>query len=161
MFCGKFELDPESGLRFTGKLTNKVEELFHDATPDTCPTDPLLKQDHLRALALLALVDGSGGGSRRGRADMIVVIDEQTLRTGLHEHSIVDIVIYYLSIEPFRKLAYEAKLIPSVLNIDGVLLDLCRDVRFVTLKQRLSLRSMYSSCMGPDCTVPFGQCEIH
>ncbi|HEY4332247.1 MAG TPA: hypothetical protein VGM78_06750 [Ilumatobacteraceae bacterium] len=33
MVCGRFELDPETGLRFLGRLDNAVETLFHDKVP--------------------------------------------------------------------------------------------------------------------------------
>lgn len=45
------ELDPETGLAFLGRLKNQVEAMFHDRTPELCPTDPLAKQDFLRAHA--------------------------------------------------------------------------------------------------------------
>ena len=60
------QFDPESGLKLLGRLRNKVEELFHDKVPDTCPTDPSDKQDHLRALALISILDGNGTGTGTG-----------------------------------------------------------------------------------------------
>jgi hypothetical protein len=52
------QFDPESGMTLVGRLRNVVEDLFHDKIPDTCPTDAQDKQDHLRALAMVAIVDG-------------------------------------------------------------------------------------------------------
>ena len=59
------QLDPESGLTLLGRLRNVMEDLFHDKVPDTYPTDPLLKHDHLRALALIAIVNGTAGAGGR------------------------------------------------------------------------------------------------
>ena len=52
MWCLRGEFDPETGAILDKRLKDAVEALFHDATPDTCPTDLLAKQHHLRALAL-------------------------------------------------------------------------------------------------------------
>ncbi len=61
MWCLRGEFDPETGLILDGRLRAMVDTLFHDTVPETCPTDPVLKQQHLRALALVALSDGRGG----------------------------------------------------------------------------------------------------
>src|SRR5687768_16794047 len=85
------QFDPGSGLALQGRLRNTVERLFHDRTPDTCPTDPALKQDHLCALALLTLVNGEQPASPSANPDLIVVVDEQTLRHGISSTSTVDL----------------------------------------------------------------------
>ena len=54
MVCGRFEFDPESGMRLIRRLDKAVERLFRTALPDTCPTDER-KHGHLYALALLDL----------------------------------------------------------------------------------------------------------
>src|SRR4029079_2241286 len=43
-------LEPAHRAELSGKLHTRVETLFHDAVPDGCPTDPLERQAHLRAL---------------------------------------------------------------------------------------------------------------
>ena len=70
---GRF--DPVTGLKLATKLDHAIETLFAEATPETCPTDPILKQQHLRALALAQLVDGTAGGGRAGRPEFVAVID--------------------------------------------------------------------------------------
>ena len=54
MVCIHGEFDPEIGARLVAALQHQMERLFHDAVPDTCPTDDR-KQGHLRALALAHL----------------------------------------------------------------------------------------------------------
>ena len=61
MWCGRFELDPVAGLRVHGRLEAMMTELFADKVPDTCPSDPGAKQDHLRALALIAFTERGPG----------------------------------------------------------------------------------------------------
>jgi hypothetical protein len=119
-----------------------------------------LKQDHLRALALIALTDGKGAAS--GRAEMIVVIDEQTMRSGLHERSIVDHSAGVdVPVETLRRIACAADLYPAVLGTRGVTLDLGRSARLADANQRRALRTMYPTCMIDECAVPFDRCEPH
>jgi hypothetical protein len=56
---GKF--DPLSGVNLHGRLQAALASLFAERTPSTCPADPGAKQDHLRAVALLALTMGATG----------------------------------------------------------------------------------------------------
>jgi hypothetical protein len=154
------QLDPESGAKLVGRLTNIVEELFHDTAPDTCPDDPLQKQDHLRALALISLVDDPIRAG--GRPDLITVIGLDQLRTDLDHAGVVDLASGgQVPVETLRRLACDANIIPAVLDSNGVLLDMGSRVRLATNAQRLALRAMYDSCALDDCTVPFDRCQIH
>ncbi len=85
MVCGRFRLDPEAGGRLLGKVRNTVEAMFHDTQPDTCPIDPIERQHHLQALALMALIDGQGVAG--GRPEVCVVIELDTLRSRIRDHS--------------------------------------------------------------------------
>ena len=82
-------LDPERGAELSGKLHARVEALFHDAVPDGCPTDPLERQAHLRALALVDLVSDTLHG-QPGVVEMSIVVDIDTLRYGCHERSLIE-----------------------------------------------------------------------
>lgn len=81
MWCLRGEFDPETGALFEARLRTTVETLFRDKQPDTCPTDALSKQHHLRALALVALTAGTGKRAS-GRIDMSILIDAETLLQG-------------------------------------------------------------------------------
>ena len=169
MFHIAGRLDPENGLRVIGKLDNTVERLFHAALPDTCPTDDR-KHGHLNALAFLELIDAASLGapltagamisSPHARAEVSVVIDLHTLRTGLHEHSIVRTGHEAeLPLETIRRMACEAEIIPVVLNSKGVVIDIGRASRLATRYQRKAIEAMYSHCAIPDCKVPIAQCQ--
>jgi hypothetical protein len=161
------QFDPEAGLALQGRLRNTVERLFHRSTPDTCPTDPALKQDHLCALALLALVNGPGRDHGQApvsaNADLIVVVDEQTLRSGIRSTSTVDLGSpdTFLPVETLRRIACSANIIPVVLNSDGVAVDVGRGARLANRAQRRAMRAMYRSCSIFGCGVPFEQCVLH
>ena len=55
--------DPESGVTLNGRLEAAMSAMFATKTPSTAPTHPGDKQDHLRALALLALTNGESASS--------------------------------------------------------------------------------------------------
>jgi hypothetical protein len=70
MFRLSGAFDPVAGALLNGRLQAAMAALFTDCVPDTCPEDPIEKQAHLRALALLALTaafvgrhQGCAGGS--------------------------------------------------------------------------------------------------
>ena len=163
MFCVNGRLDPESGLRFIGRLDNTVEQLFHAAVPTNCPTDDR-KHGHLAALALVALVDGSAlsSSSPNSRAEVSVVIDLHTLTHGLHDKSVIhtghDVE---LPIETIRRMACEAEIIPIVLDSKGVVLDIGRASRLATRYQRKALEVMYPTCAIEYCNIPNAQCQPH
>ena len=59
MFRISGSFDPRSGALLNGRLNAATSALFAERTPSTAPADPGAKQDHLRALALLALTLGT------------------------------------------------------------------------------------------------------
>jgi Domain of unknown function (DUF222) len=161
MWCMRGEFDPETGALFEGRLRNTIESLFHDHQPDTCPTDPLEKQHHLRALALVALTTG-GGARSSGRIDMSVLIDAETLLYGEHPQTVIDCGLPFdLPVETLRRWACIAEITPIIVGADGVSLYLGRDSRTANREQRRALRAMYRCCAIPGCSVGFDNCQIH
>ena len=159
MVCIRGEFDPETGARLVGRIRNAAETLFHDRVPDTCPLDER-KNDHLRALALVHLTEGTGG--RSGRPDLTVVIDLETLLNGTHPQTRVEADGgVTLPVETIRRMACFANIIPAVLGTNGVLLDLGRSQRLATPHQRRALRVMYQTCAISGCGVAFEHCTPH
>ena len=85
MFRVSGTFDPMSGALLNGRLNAATSALFAERTPSTCPADPGAKQDHLRALALLALTSGASArptgeahpfGASTNRTGDIVDADE-------------------------------------------------------------------------------------
>ncbi len=58
MFRLSGAFDPESGALLHGRFEAAMAAMFATKTPSTAPSDPGEKQDHLRAIALLALTAG-------------------------------------------------------------------------------------------------------
>ena len=160
MVMGRFALDPHNGAVLCGAVRNMVEALFHDRQPDTCPTDALDRQEHLQALALMALIRGEGTGV--GRPEVIVVIDYETLVNGLRGSSTVrvsDGVV--VPVETVRRMGCDGEIIPVVLGTEGEVLDVGRSARLATRAQRRALRAMFVGCWIPGCDVPFDNCTVH
>ncbi len=155
--------DPATMVRIEARLDAQVEALFHDRTPDGCPTDLLEKQSYLRALALLALIDGDGVGV--GRPEIIVVEDHTnpqpdgrpTLDWGVD----VDLPAEYL--EALRPRARQF----TVRMHDGVVIDapgelnLGRTTRLANRAQRRALQGLYATCAVPGCRVRYSRLKLH
>ena len=154
--------DPETGEKMWTAIDRQVEARFHDAAPATAPDDALGRQHHLAALALADLV--LAGDARPGdrRAEILWLVDHETLLQGLHERSVIEGAHGgTLPVEVVRKLACDANIIPVVLEGDGVVLDVVRSRRLATPDQRRALRVMYPTCAVPGCGTRFSACQIH
>jgi hypothetical protein len=162
MWCLRGEFDPETGAILETRLNNAIEALFHDTTPDTCPTDLIEKQHHLRALALFSLTGGKSTG-RAGSIDMSILIDAKTLLNGAtHAHSVIDCGLgIELPIETIRRMACYSDITPIIVGADGVHLELHRTTRLANRAQRRALRAMYKGCAVPGCCVAWDYVVIH
>jgi hypothetical protein len=181
--------DPLSGALLTGRLNAAMAALFAEKTPSTCPTDPGLKQDHLRALALLCLTAGSraglagepevdpndewwafttNGSSRFGRPEIVVVLDARTASIEANEgRPVVDWGIpVELPQRTFEELFQRADIHPVIL-LNGVVLyapgemNLGRTTRLASRAQRRALRALYATCGVYGCAVKFDHCQPH
>ncbi len=165
-FSGAF--DPESALTFKARLEAMVEKLFAEATPPTCPDDPQAKQDHLRALALLALTEhGPTCSGSPGKTEVLIVAD--TTQRDAHGRPVID---WGLPVDlPFDILTnylIDADRLSVVdLHRNGRIVDLTdrlnlgRSTRLANRAQRRVLQARYSTCVVPGCQVPFDRCDIH
>ena len=160
MICIRGEFDPETGLAFLARIDTTLDTLFHDTTPDTCPTDPQAKQEHLRALALLALSEGNGP---RGRPDITIVIDHDTIVNGRHHDSHIDCghPDIHLPIDTIRRLGCSADITLAHTDRNGVVLNIARTQRLANRHQRRALRVMYPTCAVPGCNVRYQHCQPH
>jgi hypothetical protein len=159
----KGRFDPVTGVALAAKLDTAVETLFAQATPDTCPQDPIEKQHHLRALALARLLDGAGSGAS-GRPEWIAVIDADA------PHHPGPVVQFPIPVElPARVIAELAGDgdVHAVVVRNGVILyapgelDRGRETRLANRAQRRALRGLYDCCGIPGCTVAYDRCHLH
>ena len=110
---------------------------------------------------MVALVTGARTLQRRV-PEVTVLVDFDTLRTGLHDAGICETGDGH-PIPPatVRRLGCEATIVPVVLNGAGQTLDVGREQRLANRAQRRALRAMHRTCAHPGCTVAFADCEIH
>jgi len=157
--------DPERGTALAARLDARVEALFHSG--DTVAPVEVMPgvepNDHRRALALIDMSHNTGTtSSRPARAEIMVHIDLETLRSGLNnsglpttQHGVE------LPVETLRRLACDADIIPIVLNGNSVPLDVGKAKRLATVHQRRALAAVHPTCAFPNCTVKFAHCEPH
>ncbi|MEJ7801115.1 MAG: DUF222 domain-containing protein, partial [Ilumatobacter sp.] len=164
-FAGQF--DPVTGVKLAARLDAAMQTLFAESEPDTCPSDPIDKQHHLRALALARLLDdgGSGVGVRPGRPEFVVVIDT-SVGDGAGGPSVDWGIPVDVPSRVVADLAGDGD-VHAVVVRNGVVihapgtLDLGRITRLASKAQRRALRGLYSTCAIPGCTVPYDRCKLH
>ena len=131
-----------------------LRHLFAEATPTTCPTDPVEKQRHLAALALARMITAEAGetpnGVRPGRPEYVVVVDASQ-----PDGAGGPTVDWGIPVEiPDRVLAEmcDDADVHAVVVRNGIVLhapgelDLGRTTRLANRAQRRALRAMYSTC---------------
>jgi hypothetical protein len=181
--------DPYSGVLLNGRLNAAMAALFAEKTPSTCPTDPGLKVDHLRALALLSLTSGRSnqnptednadpddewaafmrnGPSRFGRPEVVVVLDAREASSKANDNK--PVVDWGIPVElpqrTFEELFQRADIHPVIL-LNGVVLyapgemNLERTARLASRAQRRALRAIYATCGVHGCNVKFDHCQPH
>jgi len=157
-------VDPVTGVMLHNQIAAATEALFHSATPEGCPSDPLEKQSFLRAHALLNII--SGQGIRLGKPEVVVVIDT----TAPDPATGAPTVDWGLPVEiPHRVLLdlFGRADVHTVIVRNGVVLhapgelNLGRTTRLANRAQRRALRATYATCAIPGCAVRFDLCKIH
>jgi hypothetical protein len=165
---GRF--DPVTALPLSSALDRAIETLFAETVPNTCPSDPIEKQKHLRALAFARLVQGNVGGGRPGQPEFVGVIDLTGNPGAAHNADSGPQVTWPIPIEvPMRVLAelIDGADVHTVVVRNGVALhapgntNLGRKSRIANRAQRRALRGLYSTCAVPGCAVTYDRCKLH
>lgn len=171
MWSLRAKFDPLTGLKLGKAIDRMLATVFAEAVPEHCPTDPVTKQQFLRALALARLIEGesAGAGSNAGVGvpEFVAVIDadqpngngEATVDWGIN----VEIPLHVVA----DLLDADLATVVGVVVRNGVVihapgqLDLGRNARHANRAQRRALRALYSTCSIPGCGVHFDQCKMH
>ncbi len=160
--------DPQSRMgKFSGQLDPERYELLHTAIDAAVAElarqsdEPTSKDDNLAAEALVALVTGQRAG-RSGRPEVLVVVDEQTLRFGPHEQSIRQTGNgHTVPPETVDRFMCDAQLRRVVLDQRGVPINVGRRYRTATDAQWAAAKAIYSSCAWDGCSRPISWCQLH
>ena len=158
--------DPVSGAAIQGTLNHQLESMFHSGDLESVDVAPWVEpNDHRRAKALVAVVaqpTAIGSEGREARAEVVVHIDLETLRSRIHAQSTCRTQFGHdLPPETVRRIACEAEIIPLVLDGRSVPIDVGRSKRLASVHQRRALEAHYTTCAVPECDVPFHHCQIH
>lgn len=160
--------DPERGSVLLSRLEQRVEAMFHSGDVEVpVEVGPGVEpNDHRRALALVASVNGAGhdstGTVMSPRAEIVVHVDLDQLTGAAIEAGVITTQHgVELPADTVRRLACDGDIIPVVLNGEGVPLDVGRAKRLATVHQRRALGAVHETCAVPECQVKFAHCEPH
>jgi hypothetical protein len=165
MVCLSGRFDPLTGLKLVNRLDAELQARFTDAVPATCPSDPTLKQQHLLALSLAAIVNGEAVAVRAGRPEFVVVID--TTQPDGAGRPLIDWGIPVEIPERILTELFGVADVHTVVVRNGVVLhapgnvNLGRTTRLANRDQRRALRALYSTCAIPGCSVRYDRCKLH
>lgn len=149
------DLHPDDYQRVKTRLNAEISAMKHGSEYDG------LREDQRGAIALIGLVTG-GRLKAQAPPSVAVMVDYQTITTGLHATSICEYADgTALPVEAARRHACDAKIIPVVLDSHGMPIDVGRGARHATPAQRTALRSMYRTCAVDGCERSFDRCEMH
>lgn len=179
MWCLSGRFDPLTGRNLARLLDDTVDALFAEQTPDTAPTDPLAKQQHLNALAMVRLLQGDTPSGRRP-GDPIVVVDATsadavktaddvgTPTAGAAGQGLQ--LDWGLPVElPMSVLReiFDVHDPDVVIVANGIVLhapgrlNLGRTTWLANRAQRRALRGLYATCAVPGCAVHYDRCRLH
>lgn len=165
MWCLSGRFDPRTGATLSRALHDELARRFAETVPEWCPSDPMEKQDHLRALALQSLIEHNGGGGT-GRPEVIVVIDTRDTDPATGEPVVdwgipVEVPVGVLDDVVSRADVHTVKVRNGVVIDARGCLDLGRSTRLANRAQRRALRGLYPTCGIPGCQTRFDCCRIH
>jgi hypothetical protein len=154
MYWFRCEVAPEQGTRLRKAIDHEATALAKR------PEHRSARRDHLDALALIQLATGARGDGAAVNIDMLVTVPLASLDgSGRKPAEYSDGTT--MPIASARRLACEARIIPVVLDGDGMPLDVGRHKRLATRSQRAALRTMYRTCAIDECDRNFDRCHIH
>jgi hypothetical protein len=116
----------------------------------------------IAADALGNLISGGHQTARPAEAEIGLLIDAATLIDGPHEHTVCE----YTDSTPappttVQRMMCNGRVMPIIIDTNGVVLNAGRDIRLANRTQRRALRAMYPTCAFHGCDIAFDQCEIH
>lgn len=153
MYCLHLALDPERGPAVESAIKQRMSQLRRQ------PGGDRRSEGDLRLQAVIDLVCGRAHVT----PEVLVVVDERTVRHGPHPHSMCETEAG-IPLPPSIAVglcAAGASVTAAIVDADGKAVGLGCASRTATRKQRRTLRSMYRTCAHPDCDRAFTDCEMH
>lgn len=161
------KFDPLTGVTLSNAIDRTLKAVFAETAPESCSSDPVEKQKHLRALALARLIEGDRTVARADVPEFVAVIDVD--QPNGHHEATLD---WGIPVEVPARVVAEllesgAATTTSVVVRNGIIvhapgeMNLGRSARHASRDQRRALRAMYRSCVIPGCGTHFDRCKIH
>jgi hypothetical protein len=165
MVEGRFALHPELANQIFGAVNREVDAMI--AAGERAGLSEFVTRSYdrrrLAAEALGALVAGGHQQRRPLEADIAIICDADTAVSGLLADRSVCETSDGVAVPPasIRRLLCQGRVTPIIVDANGVVLAMGRQIRNANRAQRRALRAMYRSCAFPGCDVEFDRCEIH
>jgi hypothetical protein len=94
--------------------------------------------------------------------EIVVHTDGQTLCHGRHDATLCETADGVpVPVSTMQRWCCEAVMQAVIVNPDGTIDQICRELRTANRQQRRMLEAMYTTCAHPHCTMTFSACRIH
>lgn len=157
--------DPVTGAIIFKALDDETRALVYakdDADLGAIVPSMRTEWDHVAAHALANLVRGGRAKRSATEADVIVVIDADTITDGPHDHSRCHTSDGHdIPVASARRLLCSAVQRLAIVGAHGEVLELGTATAQPNRAQRRALQAMYRTCAWDGCDVAFSRCEIH
>lgn len=157
--------DPVTGAMVFKALDDETRAIVYskdDADLGAIVPSMRTEWDHVAAHALANLVRGGRAKRSGAEADIIVLIDADTITDGPHDHSRCHTADGHdIPVASVRRLLCSAVQRLTIVGASGEVLDLGTASAQPNRAQRRALQAMYSTCAWDGCDVAFSRCEIH
>jgi hypothetical protein len=157
--------DPVTGAMVFKALDDETRAIVYskdDADIGAIVPSMRTEWDHVAAHALANLVRGGRAKRSGAEADIIVLIDADTITDGPHDHSRCHTADGHdIPVASVRRLLCSAVQRLTIVGASGEVLDLGTASAQPNRAQRRALQAMYRTCAWDGCDVAFSRCEIH
>jgi hypothetical protein len=178
MTCYTWLLDPESAALVDGiydqltsprrggpRMVDKAEQQRAEALErDPRTTDQLASDGFLELLGIAVATDSRQLiGARNPAVRVLVSAENLAARTGHGRtgHGRIEGHPDPISIETVERIACTSGIVPIIFDPNGQVIDVGREQRLFTRRQRIGLAARDGGCRWPDCPRPPGWTEAH
>lgn len=153
----KATLDPEWFESVTSAIAKEAASMAASAKD---AGEPIERGRHLDAAAFVELVQHGNG--RKGRSEVLVVVDADSLTNGPSDTSLRETRNgAELSFDTIERLCCDADIQPVAFDASGATIDVGHRYRTATAIQWSALNAMYSTCAWAGCDAPVSWCQAH
>ncbi len=154
MYVLNARMHPEMGSAVFNMLDAETRALV------TRGGDRSVDRSQVRAEALSNLVTGGHQAARPHEAEILLITPVESLTPDAPTTAELGDGTP-LPAASVRRLLCNGRIVPIIVDANGVVLNAGREQRLANRAQRRALRAMYRTCAFHGCDVEFSRCEIH